>query len=43
MRGKLENGEWQTYQEPTRVNGSVLIRARTSDNKRAGRTMVVSK
>jgi hexosaminidase len=33
---------WQTYQAPIEVNGSVEVRARTSDSKRAGRTLQVT-
>lgn len=40
---RVNKGQWQAYQQPVKVSGSVLIRARTRDNKRAGRTMIVSK
>ncbi|PKI13186.1 family 20 glycosylhydrolase [Colwellia sp. 12G3] len=40
---RVSNGKWQNYQEPIKVNGSVQVRARTSDKQRAGRTMTVSK
>jgi hexosaminidase len=40
---RVNNGQWQTYQQPVKVKGLVQVRARTRDKQRAGRTMEVSK
>jgi hexosaminidase len=39
---KVQEGKWQAYKEPVKVNGSVEVRARTIDQKRAGRAMTVT-
>lgn len=39
---KIDEGQWQPYQAPIKVNGAVHVRARTSNKERAGRTMAVT-
>jgi hexosaminidase len=39
---RVNNGQWQSYKAPIKVNGPVDIRARTRDKQRAGRTMRVT-
>jgi len=39
---KVQDGQWKAYQAPVKVNGGVEVRARTLDQKRAGRAMPVT-
>jgi hexosaminidase len=39
---KVQGEHWKAYQTPVKVNAAVEVRARTFDQKRAGRAMPVS-